>query len=134
MLLQVQLQGLVTGACEGTFVATEHQALEVSRQLGAADLQRTHALLWWRKRRERSGLLGWREARETNGGAGERERRAARAHDRMGRGDVGVQEGYKMTFVTHTHTVVKKKVIIVAVTFRGFVIFSPSTQTLPLDN
>lgn len=30
VLLQVQLQGLVTGACEGAFVATEHQALKVA--------------------------------------------------------------------------------------------------------
>lgn len=30
VLLQVQLQGLVAGACEGAFVATEHQALKVA--------------------------------------------------------------------------------------------------------
>lgn len=59
VLLQVQLQRLVAGACEGAFVASEHQALKVARQLGAADLQRTHALLWRRKRREGGGLLGW---------------------------------------------------------------------------
>lgn len=52
VLLQVQLQGLVTGACECAFVAPEHEALKVSRQLGAADLERTHALLWRRKRSE----------------------------------------------------------------------------------
>lgn len=50
VLLQVQLQGLVTGAREGAFVATEHEALQVARQLGAADLQRSHTLLWWRKK------------------------------------------------------------------------------------
>lgn len=77
MLLQVQLQGLVTGACEGAFVAAEHEALQVARQLGAADLQRSHALLWWRERRERSGVLEQQRER-----------------------DVGAQEGYQMTFVT----------------------------------
>lgn len=54
VLLQVQLQRLVAGAGEGAFVASEHHALQVARQLGAADLQRTHALLWRREReRER---------------------------------------------------------------------------------
>lgn len=46
VLLQVQLQRLVAGAGEGAFVASEHHSLKVTRQLGAADLQRTHALLW----------------------------------------------------------------------------------------
>lgn len=50
VLLQVQLQRLVAGAGEGAFVASEHHSLKVARQLGAADLQRTHALLWRRRR------------------------------------------------------------------------------------
>ena len=45
VLLQVQLQGLVAGAREGAFVASEHQALKVARQLGAADLKWSHTLL-----------------------------------------------------------------------------------------
>jgi len=55
VLLQVQLQGLVAGAREGAFVAPEHEALQVARQLGATDLQWSHALLWWRKR-EKGGV------------------------------------------------------------------------------
>lgn len=58
VLLQVQLQRLVAGAGEGAFVASEHHALQVARQLGAADLQRTHALLW-RTERERAGRMRW---------------------------------------------------------------------------
>lgn len=57
VLLQVLLQRLVAGAREGAFVASEHHSLKVARQLGAADLQRTHTLLWGR--RERRGLLNW---------------------------------------------------------------------------
>lgn len=64
MFLQVHLQGLVTGACEGAFVATEYQALKVARQFGAADLQWSHALLWWRKRRESCVLTGRRKGSE----------------------------------------------------------------------
>lgn len=44
VLLQVQLQRMVAGAGEGALVAAEHQALEVAGELGAADLQRSHAL------------------------------------------------------------------------------------------
>lgn len=45
VLLQVQLQRMVAGAGEGALVAAEHQALEVAGELGAADLQGSHALL-----------------------------------------------------------------------------------------
>lgn len=57
VLLQVELQRVVAGAREGAFMAPEHQALEVVGQLGAADLQRSHALFWWtEKKKKQSGL------------------------------------------------------------------------------
>lgn len=49
VLLQVQLQRVVVGAREGAFVAPEHQTLEVAGQFGAADLQRSHTLFWWKE-------------------------------------------------------------------------------------
>lgn len=58
VLLQVELQRVVAGAREGAFVAPEHQALEVAGQLGAADLQRSHAPFWWKEKQKKKAKVG----------------------------------------------------------------------------
>lgn len=79
----VLLQSRVAGAGEGALVAAEHQALQVARQLGAAHLQRRHALLWvecgW----------GWEDGEEGRGKTGYRGRGGGGAV----RGEKGIERG-----------------------------------------